>query len=258
MNPIRQKDLNAYCAGHLQNRWDDPGIAAYPEGFFTEALALGAACSQTPQGFITPQYGYTHPAQLSDLPQIAETTPVRDVLTAIQKKDPEKTALLKVNGPYSVLASLVEPKLFYRWLGKEQAAVRQGLETISAGIRAYIQEAFALGVQILSLADPYANVGLLGEKHYRVFAGAPLIRLVQGVLQDNRQTGVGRIIHLCPHNSLPLEQFGLLQSETVLATASPASYTLLLIDGAAKGIPLVGHRCIYSRAATELIGLAFV
>ncbi|MDR0628764.1 MAG: hypothetical protein LBG24_03830 [Treponema sp.] len=77
-------------------------------------------------------------------------------------------------------------------------------------------------------------------------------------MQENRQTGGGRIIHLCPHNSLPLEQCGLLQSETVLATAYPTTYTLLLIDGAAKGIPLVGHRCIYSRAATELRGLAFV
>ncbi|MDR0721448.1 MAG: hypothetical protein LBF75_01465, partial [Treponema sp.] len=116
MNRIRQKDLNAYCAGHLPHQGDDPGIALYPEGFFTEALALGAAYSQTPQGFSTPQYSYTHPAQLYDLPQIAEATPVREVLKAIQNKDPEKTALLKVNGSYSVLASLVEPKLFYRWL----------------------------------------------------------------------------------------------------------------------------------------------
>ncbi|MDR2797131.1 MAG: hypothetical protein LBB80_02205 [Treponema sp.] len=257
MNRIHQKELNAYCAGHLANQGDDPGIAAYPEGFFTEALALGAACSQTPQGFITPQYRYTHPSELYDLPQITEAAPVRDVFEAIQKKDPGKTALLKVNGPYSVLASLVEPKLFYRWLGKEQAAVRQGLETISAGIKAYIQEAFALGVKILSLADPYANVGLLGESHYRVFAAAPLIRLVQGVLQESPQTGAGRIIHLCPHNSLPLEQFGFLKSETVLRVY-PTSYTLLLINGTAKGIPLAGHRCIYSKAATELIALVFV
>jgi uroporphyrinogen-III decarboxylase len=251
---INQKDLNAYCADHLANRGDDPGIAVYPAGFFTEALALGAAYSQTPQGFITPQYRYTHPSELSGLPQIPAAPPVREVLEAIQKKGPGTTALLKVNGPYSVLASLVEPQQFYRWLRKAPVPVQQGLETIRSGIKGYILEAFALGVEMLSLADPYANAGVLGEGHYRVFAEAPLMRLVQEVLQENPSPG--RIIHLCPHTSLLLEQFGLLKGETVLTAAYPTTYTLLLRDGAAKGIPLVGHRCIYSKAATELIGLA--
>jgi hypothetical protein len=98
------------------------------------------------------------------------------------------------------------------------------------------QEAFASGGKLLSSDDPYAHTGLLAERYYRVFAASPLIRLVQGVLQENRQAGAGRIIRLVPHHPLPLERFRLLKSETVLA----------------------GRGCIYFRAAAALIGLRFV
>jgi uroporphyrinogen-III decarboxylase len=250
---VALKGLNAYCRDH-----SGAPDAAGPEGFYAEALALGASFTRTAGGFITPQYLYTRAEELYGLPRLDESPRIKSILADIQRAAPGKrasgeTTLLKANGPYSVLASLVEPKVFYRWLGREGEAVHRGLETITAGITAYVRAAFAAGITVLSLADPSADAELLGEGRCREFAGAWLMALVEGVLAGPESRG--KIIHLCPRSSLPLERCGLLQSETRSVADRPRPYTRLLEQAAESGITFAGHRCIHSGAAAELTAL---
>ncbi|AEF81003.1 uroporphyrinogen decarboxylase family protein [Leadbettera azotonutricia] len=254
-------DLNAYCSGHItgsRNPTDldtHSGIDAFPYNFVTEALALGATTEKTAGGFETLQYLFSDPDDLLNLPLMDEQPPVIHLLEMIEKAPPEKIILLKVNGPYSILASLISPHLFYRWLAKNKVQVHAALERINTGLVSYILKAAAKGVKILSLADPYANPEILGEKHYREFAASYLVKLLKEI--TNKTPGL--VIHLCPHNSLILEKYGFLKSRAEYtaavppvqtkteALASDESYINLLIAlTLLKNSVLLGHQCIYS------------
>jgi uroporphyrinogen-III decarboxylase len=249
-------DLNAYCSGHITGLNTHPDIIAFPDNFITEALALGAKTEKTANGFETPHYLFSDPDKLLNLPLMDEQPPIIHLLEMIEKTLPEinslgKTILLKANGPYSILASLVSPPLFYRWLAKNKVQVHAALERISTGLAAYILKAVSKGVKILSIADPYANPDILGEKHYREFAAFYLVKLLKEIISK----APGLIIHLCPHNSLILEKYGFLKSRAEYIEAE--SYIDLLIT-LTNNSTLLGHQCIYAERPRELILLNLI
>ncbi|MDR0877487.1 MAG: uroporphyrinogen decarboxylase family protein [Treponema sp.] len=257
-------DTNAYCSGR-ETCDDNPNITAFPENFFTEALALGAEISHTASGFTTARYLFTDHDTFTDLPAMEEQAPILSVLAQIKNSPAEKTRLLKVNGPYSILAALVEPALFCRRIAKNPEVLHYGLEKITSGLAAYIHKAFALGVEIISLADPYANAEILGERRYKEFAGSYLIKLLKGIIADensesdsDKKKHIHRIIHLCPYNSLSLEKFGMIKSETQELENTNESYLDLLrkTKGPAH-IRILGHQCIYIKQTTKIIKLSF-
>jgi uroporphyrinogen-III decarboxylase len=251
-------DLNAYCSGHITGLWTNEKIIAFPRNFVTEAQALGAAIHQTANGFETVQYLFNDPEDFCTMPFLADTEPVYRVLEQIRQAAPQrKTILLKVNGPYSILASLVEPKLFYRWFVKNNAALHDALDTVSEGLAEYICGAVLEGVKIISLADPYANLQILGEKRYREFAAPYLLKLLQNIsARINGARGEKKIIlHICPHNSVPLAQLGYTETEDV--PVSGASYIDVLTTESTfqPGLTLLGNQCIYSENTGKITRL---
>jgi uroporphyrinogen-III decarboxylase len=180
---------------------------------------------------------------------------IRDILKAIQVFSKEnsgaKTLLLKVNGPYSVLAALAPPRLFYRWIAKHPHEVHIGLARLSAGLSGYIRAAFRRGVRILSLADPFANSAIMGEPRCRIFAGFWLLKLLEKITQTP-----GRIIHLCPHSSLMLERAGFVTSENLRIAQPAVSYLdYLLAIPAENTSPIFGHQCIAAQKTERIIRL---
>jgi len=247
-------DLNAYCVGHINDTHTgdraanttaetESEILALPEGFTLEAEALGAHIGKTSNGFSVPEYLYTKPEMLGDLPFLEEQSPIPELLDRIAcaRKTQGKTILLKASGPYSVLASLVEPGLFYRWLRKEPELVRHALERIRAGLGAYLLRAFSLGVGILSLADPYGNPDLLGVGRYREFPARYMEALLRQIT-----AGPAAVIHICPHTSFPLEAQGFLKAESMeLAEPVSCAGALRGLSTGAKTL-ITGHVCIYA------------
>jgi hypothetical protein len=164
--------------------------------------------------------------------------------------------------------------LLYRWLVKNAPAVHAALDTINAGLAEYIRRALAEGVKIISLADPYANQRILGEKRYREFAAAYLIKLLKNIAAGvdasnataklNTSTVVNTSckksvrLHLCPHNSVPLVQAGYLEEKDIPIT--PCSYINALTDESIfpPGLTITGNRCIYSENTGTISVLNFL
>ncbi|GHV74176.1 hypothetical protein AGMMS49940_14780 [Spirochaetia bacterium] len=248
-------DINALCIGHITKNETDMqsgnNILALPEGFVTEAQALGASVRRTSGGFVVPSYLYTDPAMLREIPRIDEQYPIKLILEKIQNET-SRPIVLKVTGPYSVLASVVEPSLLYRWLKKNPALVHTVLHQITTGLSAYILQAILHGAKIISLADPYANPSILGMGHYKEYAGAYLIELLRTVLLRSS----GGLIHLCPHSSIPLEKAGYITVEAVPVKSSTSLYIDILFGLAVeKTVALTGHQCIYSRSVSGVQSL---
>jgi uroporphyrinogen-III decarboxylase len=244
-------DLNAYCIGHItRNGTDirsDSNLLALPEGFVTEAQALGASINQTSGGFVVPSFLYTDPAMLSAIPRIDKQSPIKLILEKIQHEK-HRPIILKVSGPYSILASVVEPSLFYRWLKKNRFEVHAALQRITSGLTEYIVQALANGAKIISLADPYANPSILGESIYKEYAGSYLIKLLHAIL-DQPLYG---LVHICPHSSIPLEQFGYTVSEAVAANNTISYIDTLLELVKPEKIIVTGHQCIYSNTVSNV------
>ncbi|MHB9291565.1 hypothetical protein Holit_00643 [Hollandina sp. SP2] len=82
-------------SGHFVNEEDDPYIAAYPERFYRGA---GAVYTQTVQVLLLPNTVILVPLNAPISPD-SRSSPGKEVLEAIQKKEPGKTALVKVRIP---------------------------------------------------------------------------------------------------------------------------------------------------------------
>jgi uroporphyrinogen-III decarboxylase len=232
-------------------------IAAFPDNFITEAAAFGAETETTKNGFPVAGYLWTEPAMLTALPMLDETAPVKAVLGAIEAAPPGKTALLKVNGPYSVLTSLVEPALFYRWLRKNKKEIHEALGTITLGLASYMTKALRKGVKIVSLADPYADMKSLGKERYAEFAAYYLVSLLAAIL--NRKVEANAVVHLCPYNSLALEELELVTASSLHVDYRGETYIEALDCyckvSRAYHILLAGHQCIYTENTGKIIVL---
>jgi uroporphyrinogen-III decarboxylase len=255
---IEQIDLNAYCAGHLSGSVLDDRVIAFPRSFFVEAEALGASVSLTCGGFETVEY--IPEEALSCLPKLAEAGPVHRVLEEIRKAPKDKNLLLKANGPYSILASLIEPKQLYRRLIKDRPGIHRALETITAGLTDYLHAAIACGVSIISLADPYANPQVLGEKRYREFAAPFLVTLMKNIASriDGGTDKAGTVIlHLCPHNSVHLARLGYLNIRNIAVKRDSYIDALIRPSGFKPGLTILGDQCVYAQNTQRLAALTF-
>jgi uroporphyrinogen-III decarboxylase len=263
-------DPNAYCPGHITGRDIHTKIIAFPQNFVTEAESLGAKTNKTLGGFETVRVLFNKPGELYQLPNLARGGKAKEVIRRIKETlEPTddtlagvlrgKTVLLKVNGPYSILASLVEPRLFYRWLGKERCAVHAALEKITTGLGEYIQRAVNAGAEIISLADPYANVKILGEKYFLEFAACPLLDLLNFISPAVNSAEAEKKVklHICPHNSVPLLELGRFKKEET--PVEYVSYISALLDWPhfRKGLTITGGECIYSRNIKKLSFLLY-
>ncbi|MDR2434753.1 MAG: hypothetical protein LBD47_09320 [Treponema sp.] len=237
-------DLNALCMGHITGNTAN-NIIAFPDDFTTEAKALGAETETTANGFEVIRPLFTEPDMLFNIPAFEESEGIKNVVEEIRAASKEKKVLLKLNGPYSVLASLVSPELFYRWCAKYRQAIHSALDSITASLEIYLDESINAGAGIVSLADPYANVSVLGEKRYREFAAAYLLRLLRG------REGETAVIHLCPHSSIPLVQFGYFEAKDI--PVKNDSYLDALVRQ--SGPLLLGNRCIYSGKSDSITSL---
>jgi uroporphyrinogen-III decarboxylase len=251
-------DYNAYCSGHLAGgSVRDPAIAEFPDNFHAEAAAFGVETGVTLNGFPAPGHVWTEPSMLNNLPMLDKTPSIQSILQAMEKFPPDKTVLLKVNCPYSILASLVEPSLFYRWLRKNKNQLHTALAAITSGLAAYILKALKKGIKLLSFADPYANMRTLGRGHYNEFAAHYLVSLLNMMLHNNENTS--GLIHVCPYNSIALEELNLITTNRVRIPYGSANY-IGLIDCYIKSSPLrniiiAGHQCIYAKYTDTIITL---
>jgi uroporphyrinogen-III decarboxylase len=244
-------DPNALCMGHITGNTAYNNIIAFPDDFTTEAKALGADIEITASGFEVIRPLFAEPNALYTIPLFGESTLIKNVVEKIRAASSaapkESKVLLKLNGPYSVLASLIKPELFYRWHAKHRDAIHSALDSITASLETYLNTSIDSGAGIISLADPYAKVSILGEKRYREFAAAYLLRLLRGI------KGEKAVIHLCPHSSIPLVQFGYFEAKDI--PVNNDSYPDALVHQ--SGLLLLGNRCIYAGKVDALTSLIY-
>ncbi|MDR1021530.1 MAG: hypothetical protein LBL73_12275 [Synergistaceae bacterium] len=213
-------------------------ILKFPVELYTEMLVLGAEARSEVDGLPAPRCQYHKIEELKHIPRMDEHEQIQSVIECLRSIQ-GRNIMLKIQPPYSLLASVSDLSQFLRWLVKNEDEIRCALEGILLGLTDYVKKALQCGVGIVSLVDPFGLVGVLGEDKYRAFAGEYTARLLWN-LTDCLDSS---LIHVCPRCSRLLEDFRFLRSERI--ECAPGSYiNMLLALSKERSVRFVGHQCI--------------
>ncbi|MDR0223301.1 MAG: ASKHA domain-containing protein [Oscillospiraceae bacterium] len=174
-----------------------------------EAQAVGVEFSWKNGALAAADYPYQRVSALKRLPDangLVLSRPVQTALAALRFAK-GKRVIFDVSGPFSVLASAVEPTRLVRGMIADEATVKEALETVSEFLTIYIKQALERGVQVVSFADTAGTAALLGERLY----GALVAPAILKILCDTEPYLEKSVVHLCGKTSSSLQKCGCLR-----------------------------------------------
>jgi len=167
---------------------------------------------------------------------------IREVLDAVEilTEAGEKVAL-SVEGPFTILSSLIDPLNFYQGLRKDPQRIQEILAFIEEGIIRYSLEGVKRGALIISYGDPVGAMGIIGPKVYREYSGPSSWRIIKGIKEASGKV----LLHLCGKTSTALEKIEMARSYPINSEGAMSYGQGLLgqLDKVTEPI-VIGHRCI--------------
>ncbi|QOX62276.1 hypothetical protein FRZ06_02340 [Anoxybacterium hadale] len=151
--------------------------------------------------------------------------------------------ILSFYAPFSLAAALTDSFLLYRMMNHSSESVallHEILSRITVLLSDYAIDGLACGADILSLADPYGNLELVGGKCYREFSGKYSAMLLKRL---EPELGAA-LVHLCGKTALSLEKTGFMRA-TESREEPPAPYARILIKSLRKEPSFLGYGCIH-------------
>ena len=126
---------------------------------------------------------------------------ISQVLDAIEElKKESKYVSLKVEGPFTVITSIMDPRIFYKLLRKDKDKALSIIDKVEKGILDYINKAMERGVDIISYGDSSGVESIIGKKLYMDFSGNSTLNIIKE-FSSKKYKG---LLHLCGLTSLSL------------------------------------------------------
>ena len=220
-------------------------IARVPFCVTVEAEAYGAhiKLGNALNGPRVESYPFSAINEMSNLKELKlNQGRIREVLDAVEimAKSGEKAAL-SVEGPFTIISSLIDPMNFYKGLRKNPQVIQEILAVVEEGIIRYSLEGIKRGASIISYGDPVGAMGIVGPKVYREYSGPSSWRIIKGI----REGGGKVLLHLCGKTSTALEKIEMARSYPIEVNEASTYGQALLgqLDKASEPI-VIGHRCI--------------
>lgn len=238
------KNHMATLAGELKKHRGDV-IVRVPFCVTVEAEAYGGhiKLGDALNGPRVDSYRFTSLEEMSKLQSLDLTKGrIKEVLDAVALLvDAGEKVSLSVEGPFTILSSLIDPMNFYKGLRKNPQQIQEILVIIEEGIIRYSLEGIKRGASIISYGDPVGAIGIIGPNVYRDYSGPSSWRIIKGI----KEAGGKVLLHLCGKTSTALEKLEMARSYPI-ASDRAATYGQALLghlDKATEPIA-IGHRCI--------------
>lgn len=167
---------------------------------------------------------------------------IKEVLDCVEVlKNQDEVVALSVEGPFTIISSLIDPMNFYKGMRKNKDAVAHIIKVTENSVVNYIIEGLKRGAKIISYGDPVGAMDIVGPKVYEEFSGMSSYNILKRVEQHLD----GAVVHLCGKTSVAFAKLG-------LAEAVPVEFQEDIKYGEAinfvlkerKDIKFIGHRCI--------------
>ena len=220
-------------------------IIMIPFCLTVEAEALGADIKMGDEktGPRVGEYAFNDIEDLKNIKSIDLTKErVREVLKAVEGlKNDGETVALSVQGPFTIMSSLIDPRLFYKAVRKDTNAVEGFMQIICDSIVKYIEEGAKRGAKIISFGDSSGALDIVGPKIYKDYSGRytyNVLKKVEGKLGDS-------ILHLCGKTSMSMDKVGFIKS-TPIEVEKDITYGEALnnIMKEFKDAKIIGHYCL--------------
>lgn len=226
-------------------KYHHDSIAKVPFCSTVEAEALGAIINLGDERFgpRVKSFAYKEMDKLMEMQEVNfNTGRIDKVLKSINLlKNSDETSALCIDGPFTVMAALIEPALFYKALLKDGNNSQKILVKIEDIIANYAAEGIKRGADIISYGDPAGSLDIVGPKFYKEFSGPSSLRIlrkIEPLLKDS-------VLHVCGRTSSALVKFGFadVKSEFVSKDMTYGEGIKEIIKNR-KDIKLIGNSCI--------------
>ncbi|MFD3157816.1 uroporphyrinogen decarboxylase family protein [Haloimpatiens sp. FM7330] len=168
---------------------------------------------------------------------------IGEVLKSIEKlRQAGEIVCLNVEGSFTIVSSLMEPRVFYKALRKNKDEAEKLLKVVEDSIVKYILEGIKRGANIISYGDPVGTIDIVGPKVYKEVSGKITYNILKRI-EDKLECS---IVHLCGKISTSLENIDLLQVEPIKYDDSLTYGEALvtLINKNNNNVKFIGHWCI--------------
>jgi MtaA/CmuA family methyltransferase len=167
---------------------------------------------------------------------------IKEVLEAIKKLNNEgECATLSVEGPFTILSSIIDPMIFYRGIRKNKEKVDEFLKLLEDNIVSYIIEGVKSGAKIISYGDPVGSLDIVGPKVYEEYSGKityNILKRVEPYLED-------AVVHLCGKTSTAFEKLGLSESKAIeFQEKITYGHAINKVLQERKDVKFIGNSCI--------------
>jgi uroporphyrinogen-III decarboxylase len=228
----------------LRNYHKD-SICRVPFCLTVEAEALGANIKLGDEkiGPRVGEYAFKNIEDLKNLKEINLTKGrIGEVLKAVESLSKQgETVALSVQGPFTIMSSLIDPLIFYKAVRKDRAAVETFMEVICSSLEEYIQEALKRGAKIISFSDSAGSLDILGPKTYKDFSG----RYSHAVLKGLEDKLGSAFVHLCGVTSKSMDKAGFIKSTPIEVEANMTyGEALEKVINTRDDVKIIGHNCL--------------
>lgn len=209
-----ENTLMCLLAKELKNYKKD-SICRVPFCVTVEAEALGGniKLGDMKTGPRVSSYAYDTIEDLKNIKNIDfHNGRINEVLEAVEKLSNEgECVTLSVEGPFTILSSIIDPLVFYKGTRKNKEKVDEFLKVLEDNIVSYIIEGVKRGAKIISYGDPVGSLDIVGPKIYKQYSGKISFNILKRVepYLDNA------VVHLCGKTSTAFEKLGISKSRAI-------------------------------------------
>lgn len=167
---------------------------------------------------------------------------IKEVLKAVELlKAQNEIVVLNIEGPFTIISSLIDSTKFYKAIRKNRDVVNDLLYVIEKSIVEYAIEAERRGVDIISYSDPVGALDLVGPKVFKEVSGPSSIRIIKGMREKISKS----VIHVCGKTSSSIENMGMCSSERIeYDKGKKYGVAMMEIFRERQDCQLLGHACI--------------
>lgn len=149
---------------------------------------------------------------------------------------------LNVEGPFTILALLIDPMALYKGIGKHRDLIDKALQVIENSVVKYIVAGIEKGAKIISYADPTGAQEIVGPKIYREISGKVSYHILKRVEGDL----AGAIVHLCGKTSTAFDKTGFCKVKPVTVAGGLTYGEAICQLYKDERIKFIGHNCMKS------------
>lgn len=240
----QNKNLMA-CLAVEMKKFKHDSFVRIPFCVTVEAEALGAKIKlgNSTSGPRVEEYAFTSMDELKNV-EVMDLTKgrIKEVLDCVELlHNQQEIAALSVEGPFTIISSLMDPMIFFKAIRQRPEEVKQLLTVIEESIIRYIEAGVERGAMIISYGDPVGSMDIVGPKLYREYSG----KTSYNILKKLESLPVPALIHLCGKTSTALEKLGLSETKSI-EVDKDISYGQALCNllKDLQEIRFIGHRCI--------------